>query len=73
MNKNVYFELLQPFCTPVSLSSKGIQLWEILKTKNTDSVSVTTWIISAFTNFSKYCNLVYLYYISNHLIKRSIK
>lgn len=44
---------LIPFCTPVSLSSKVIQLWEILSTKNADSVSITTWLISAFTNFTR--------------------
>ncbi|XP_046668892.1 solute carrier family 66 member 3 isoform X2 [Homalodisca vitripennis] len=42
-----------PLCTPVSLSSKAIQLWEILRTRNADSVSITTWLISAFTNFTR--------------------
>uniref|UniRef100_A0A1B6M2M9 Solute carrier family 66 member 3 n=1 Tax=Graphocephala atropunctata TaxID=36148 RepID=A0A1B6M2M9_9HEMI len=42
-----------PLCTPVSLSSKAIQLWEILSTRNADSVSITTWLISAFTNFTR--------------------
>ncbi|XP_066906900.1 solute carrier family 66 member 3 isoform X2 [Halyomorpha halys] len=45
--------LMVPFCTPVSLSSKAIQLWEILRKQNADSVSVTTWIISALTNGSR--------------------
>ncbi|XP_046668885.1 solute carrier family 66 member 3 isoform X1 [Homalodisca vitripennis] len=31
-----------PLCTPVSLSSKAIQLCEILRTRNADSVSITT-------------------------------
>jgi len=42
-----------PLCTPVSLSSKAIQLWEILSTRNADSVSIVTWLISAFTNFTR--------------------
>lgn len=42
-----------PLCTPISLSSKAIQLWEILKTRCADSVSVTTWAISAITNASR--------------------
>ncbi|RZF48084.1 hypothetical protein LSTR_LSTR002150 [Laodelphax striatellus] len=42
-----------PLCTPVSLSSKAIQLWEILWTGRAESVSVTSWLISAFTNFTR--------------------
>ncbi|CAH1391749.1 unnamed protein product [Nezara viridula] len=45
--------LIVPFCTPVSLSSKAIQLWEIKRKQNADSVSVTTWVISALTNGSR--------------------
>ncbi|BET00051.1 PQ loop repeat containing 3 [Nesidiocoris tenuis] len=45
--------LLIPFCTPVSLSSKALQLWEILRKMNADTVSVSTWIISALTNASR--------------------
>jgi uncharacterized protein with PQ loop repeat len=45
---------LVPLCTPIGASSKVVQLMEILKTKNSESVSVLTWFISAFTNFSKY-------------------
>jgi hypothetical protein len=41
-------------CTPVSASSKVVQLIEILRTKNAESVSIITWFLSAFTNFSKY-------------------
>ncbi|XP_073975193.1 solute carrier family 66 member 3 [Rhodnius prolixus] len=42
-----------PLCTPVSLSSKAVQLWEILKKWNADSVSVSTWVISALSNASR--------------------
>lgn len=44
---------LVPLCTPVSLSSKAVQLWEILKRWNADSVSVSTWVISALSNASR--------------------
>lgn len=44
---------LVPICTPIGASSKVVQLYEILKTKNSESVSVTTWFISAFTNFTR--------------------
>ncbi|KAL1130799.1 hypothetical protein AAG570_012040 [Ranatra chinensis] len=42
-----------PLCTPISLSSKAIQLWEILRKQNADSISVSTWVISAATNLSR--------------------
>ncbi|XP_014247923.1 PQ-loop repeat-containing protein 3 [Cimex lectularius] len=45
--------LILPLCTPISLSSKAVQLWEILKHMNADSVSVTSWVISALTNASR--------------------
>jgi uncharacterized protein with PQ loop repeat len=44
---------LVPLCTPIGASSKVVQLMEILKTKNSESVSVLTWFISAFTNFTR--------------------
>ncbi|CAH1963948.1 unnamed protein product [Acanthoscelides obtectus] len=44
---------LVPLCTPIGASSKVVQLVEILKTKNSESVSVWTWFISAFTNFTR--------------------
>lgn len=44
---------LVPLCTPIGASSKVVQLYEILRTKNSDSVSVLTWFISAFTNFTR--------------------
>ncbi|XP_019877115.1 solute carrier family 66 member 3 [Aethina tumida] len=44
---------LVPLCTPIGASSKVVQLVEILRTKNSDSVSVLTWFISAFTNFTR--------------------
>ncbi|VVC39384.1 Hypothetical protein CINCED_3A023554 [Cinara cedri] len=42
--------ILVPFGTPISLSSKGLQLYTIMKFKNADSISLTTWLISAYTN-----------------------
>jgi len=42
--------ILVPFGTPVSLSSKCLQLYTIMKFKNADSISLTTWFISAYTN-----------------------
>ncbi|KAJ8924657.1 hypothetical protein NQ315_000808 [Exocentrus adspersus] len=44
---------LVPLCTPIGASSKVVQLAEILKNKNAESVSVLTWFISAFTNFTR--------------------
>ncbi|XP_044749650.1 solute carrier family 66 member 3 [Coccinella septempunctata] len=44
---------LVPLCTPVGASSKVIQLIEIIRTKNSESVSLLTWFISAFTNFTR--------------------
>lgn len=41
-------------CTPIGASSKIVQLLEILRTKDSESVSVLTWFISAFTNLSKF-------------------
>ncbi|KDR13938.1 hypothetical protein L798_12191 [Zootermopsis nevadensis] len=46
--------VLAPMCTPISASSKVVQLIEILRTRNSESISVLTWFLSAFTNFSKY-------------------
>ncbi|XP_046996821.1 solute carrier family 66 member 3 [Schistocerca americana] len=45
--------ILVPLCTPVSASSKVVQLLEILRTKNAASVSVLTWFLSAFTNLTR--------------------
>ncbi|GLH14552.1 uncharacterized protein GBIM_18927, partial [Gryllus bimaculatus] len=42
-----------PLCTPVSASSKIVQLLEILRSKNSSSVSVLTWFLSAFTNMTR--------------------
>lgn len=44
----------QPMCTPISASSKIVQLLAILRAKNAESVSPLTWFISSFTNLSKY-------------------
>ncbi|RZC35419.1 PQ-loop repeat-containing protein 3 [Asbolus verrucosus] len=50
---NMYSFMGTPLCTPIGASSKVIQLLEILRTKNSESVSVLTWFISAFTNFTR--------------------
>ncbi|KAF0766137.1 PQ-loop repeat-containing protein 3 [Aphis craccivora] len=42
--------ILVPFGTPISLSSKCLQLYTIMKFKNADSISLTSWFISAYTN-----------------------
>ncbi|XP_025418378.1 uncharacterized protein LOC112689082 [Sipha flava] len=42
--------ILIPLGTPISLSSKCLQLYTIVKFKNADSISLTTWSISAYTN-----------------------
>ncbi|KAI5735956.1 hypothetical protein M8J77_024739 [Diaphorina citri] len=39
--------------TPVSLSSKAIQLKHILTTRNVESISVYTWLMSSFTNATR--------------------
>lgn len=41
-------------CTPISASSKIVQLLTILRARNAESVSPLTWFISAFTNLSKF-------------------
>ncbi|KAL5291229.1 PQLC3 family protein [Megaselia abdita] len=48
------FAVLVPFCTPIGATSKVLQLVAILKSKDSSSVSLTTWALSAFTNFSEY-------------------
>ncbi|XP_026476103.1 PQ-loop repeat-containing protein 3-like, partial [Ctenocephalides felis] len=45
--------ILVPMCTPIGASSKIVQLFEILRTKDSESVSVLTWFISAFTNLTR--------------------
>ncbi|XP_012287323.1 PQ-loop repeat-containing protein 3 [Orussus abietinus] len=49
----VTLTFLAPMCTPISASSKVMQLLTILRAKNADSVSVLTWLISAFTNLTR--------------------
>lgn len=51
--------VLLPFTTPVSATSKVLQLVEILRTKQSETVSLMTWFISAFTNASK-CTQAFL-------------
>ncbi|XP_076169988.1 solute carrier family 66 member 3 [Ptiloglossa arizonensis] len=45
--------LLMPTCTPITVSSKVIQLLAILGAKNADTVSPITWFISTFTNLTR--------------------
>ena len=40
-------------CTPISVSSKIVQLLAICRAKNADTVSPITWFISAFTNLTR--------------------
>lgn len=49
----VVLTLLAPMCTPISASSKVVQLLAILRAKNAESVSPLTWFISAFTNLTR--------------------
>lgn len=49
----VVLTFLAPACTPISVSSKIVQLLVILRAKNADTVSPTTWFISAFTNLTR--------------------
>ncbi|XP_059615261.1 solute carrier family 66 member 3 [Phlebotomus argentipes] len=45
--------VLLPLTTPVGATSKVIQLMEILRTKNSESVSLMTWLLSSFTNCTR--------------------
>ncbi|CAK9802679.1 Solute carrier family 66 member 3 [Anthophora plagiata] len=45
--------ILAPLCTPISLSSKLVQLVAIFQAGNADTVSPITWFISAFTNLTR--------------------
>ncbi|XP_071649641.1 solute carrier family 66 member 3 [Temnothorax longispinosus] len=49
----IVLTLLVPMCTPISASSKVVQLLAILRAKNAESVSPLTWFISAFTNLTR--------------------
>lgn len=49
----VVLTILAPMCTPISASSKVIQLLAIFRARNADSVSPLTWFISAFTNLTR--------------------
>ncbi|XP_031620142.1 solute carrier family 66 member 3 [Contarinia nasturtii] len=42
-----------PFCTPIGATSKVLQLLEILRTKDSTTVSLTSWFLSAFTNLTR--------------------
>uniref|UniRef100_A0A6B2EED3 Solute carrier family 66 member 3 n=1 Tax=Phlebotomus kandelakii TaxID=1109342 RepID=A0A6B2EED3_9DIPT len=48
-----FLTALLPLTTPVGATSKVIQLVEILRTKNSSSVSLATWAMSAFTNATR--------------------
>ncbi|CAD7081761.1 unnamed protein product [Hermetia illucens] len=45
--------ILVPLCTPIGASSKVLQLLAILRTKDSSSVSLVTWALSAFTNLTR--------------------
>ncbi|XP_012222105.1 solute carrier family 66 member 3 [Linepithema humile] len=49
----IVLTFLAPMCTPISASSKVVQLLAILRAKNAESVSPLTWFISAFTNLTR--------------------
>lgn len=49
----IILTFLAPMCTPISASSKIVQLLAILRAKNAESVSPLTWFISAFTNLTR--------------------
>jgi hypothetical protein len=63
INKSLCFSFLslQPLTTPVSASSKVVQLLAILRAKDSQSISAMTWVISAFTNLSKSFLLFFLH------------
>jgi hypothetical protein len=42
-----------PLTTPISATSKTMQLVSIIRSKDSSSVSLTTWFISAFTNATR--------------------
>ncbi|XP_043465076.1 solute carrier family 66 member 3 [Leptopilina heterotoma] len=45
--------LFVPICTPITASSKVVQLLTIHRAKNAESISVLTWFISALTNCTR--------------------
>ncbi|XP_059472669.1 solute carrier family 66 member 3 [Neocloeon triangulifer] len=49
----VVLSFMAPLCTPISASSKIVQLVALLRSKDSESISVLTWFLSAFTNFSR--------------------
>ncbi|XP_072748906.1 solute carrier family 66 member 3 [Anoplolepis gracilipes] len=49
----IILSFLTPMCTPISASSKVVQLLAILRARNAESVSPLTWFISAFTNLTR--------------------
>lgn len=46
----IVLTFLTPMCTPISASSKIMQLVAIIRAKNADSISPLTWFISALSN-----------------------
>lgn len=42
--------MLLPFTTPASATSKILQILAIVKSQDSESISLMTWFISAFTN-----------------------
>ncbi|KAK6627791.1 hypothetical protein RUM44_010270 [Polyplax serrata] len=53
--------LMLPLTTPVGATSKIMQLVEIIRRKNANSVSVLTWFLSFFTNVTR----VYTIYLDS--------
>ncbi|KAF7993774.1 hypothetical protein HCN44_010369 [Aphidius gifuensis] len=49
----IVLTFLIPMCTPISASSKIVQLIAIIQTKNGTSISLLTWLLSAFTNITR--------------------
>ncbi|XP_044733031.1 solute carrier family 66 member 3 [Chrysoperla carnea] len=49
---------LIPFNTPISASSKVVQLIKIIQLGNAESISLFTWFISASTNFTRIISIL---------------
>ncbi|XP_046628085.1 solute carrier family 66 member 3 isoform X1 [Neodiprion virginianus] len=68
--------ILAPMCTPISASSKIAQLAAILRAKNSESISVLTWVISTLTNltrvFTIWMDSADLLLLSNFIISVSL-
>ncbi|KAK0177022.1 hypothetical protein PV328_001113 [Microctonus aethiopoides] len=49
----VFLTILASMCTPISALSKIVQLFAVIRAKNSESVSLLTWTISVFTNITR--------------------